>query len=250
MPYDEAGAERYDERHRRRFEDAHHAVEVLAGLHAEAAARDGSPGAALELGVGTGRLAIPLASRGIEVWGIDNSEPMLNRLRAKPGAEAIRVVTGDFADLTGIPQAQRFSLAYVAFNTLFELPSQAEQIGCLQEVQRRLTGGGMLLIEALAPDLTRLDETLHALSVDGDEVVLQATRHDPATQRVTGADIVVTATGIRLSPWTIRYASVPELDLMGRLAGLRLRCRWGGWHREPFAAASSSHVSVYERDEP
>jgi 2-polyprenyl-3-methyl-5-hydroxy-6-metoxy-1,4-benzoquinol methylase len=245
--YDEARAASYDRLHGRRFEEVPVAVAVLADLHREAAAGDGSGAPALELGVGTGRLALPLAAEGVEVWGIDASEPMLERLRAKPGADAVKVVVGDFGDISALVDGP-FSLVFVAFNTLFELDDQDAQVRCLQAVSERLTPGGMLLVEALAPDLTRLDQTLHALSAEADEVVLQATRHDPVAQRVTGADITVTAEGVRLSPWTIRYASVPELDLMARLAGLRLRYRWGGWHREPFTAASTTHVSVYEPD--
>lgn len=248
--YDEARAAGYDERHGRRFDEAPVAVHVLAELHGEAMARDGLAAPALELGVGTGRLALPLAAQGIEVWGVDTSEPMLERLRAKPGADAVRIVLGDFGDLTAIPElaAAEFSLVFVAFNTLFELDDQGAQVRCLQAVGQRLTSGGMLVVEALAPDLTRLDQTLHALSAEPDEVVLQATRHDPVAQRVTGADVTVSAAGVHLSPWAIRYASVPELDLMARLAGLKLRYRWGGWHREPFTASSTTHVSVYEND--
>jgi SAM-dependent methyltransferase len=250
MQYDEARAARYDESHPAQFADAGAAVDVLAALHAEAAERDGAPGAALELGVGTGRLALPLAGRGIDVWGIDNSEAMLGRLAAKPGAAAVRIAVGDFADVGDLVESE-FSVVFVAFNTLFELPDQPAQVRCLQGVARRLTPGGVFVVEALAPDLTRLEQTVSALAVGADRAVLQATRHDPSTQQVVGTDVAVATDGtVTLSPWVIRYVSVPELDLMAALAGLRLRVRWGGWHRQPFTAASSTHVSVYERERP
>jgi SAM-dependent methyltransferase len=248
MQYDESRAARYDEAHRAHFAEVETVVAALADLHAEAAGRDGAPGAALELGVGTGRLAIPLAARGIDVWGIDNSPPMLARLAEKPGGAAVRVVAGDFADVAHLVDSP-FSLTFVAFNTLFELADQAAQVRCIQGVARRLTAGGVLVVEALAPDLTRLEQTVSALSISSDRAVLQATRHDPVTQQVIGADVTVGAGGaVALAPWTIRYVSVPELDLMARLAGLRLRDRWGGWHRQPFTPSSSIHVSVYERE--
>jgi SAM-dependent methyltransferase len=248
MQYDESRAARYDEAHKAHVAEAESVVATLAQLHADAAAVDGAPGAVLELGVGTGRLAIPLAARGIDVWGIDNSEPMLARLADKPGGAAVRVVVGDFAEVGDLVHGP-FSLVFVAFNTLFELADQAAQVRCVQGVARRLTAGGVLVVEALAPDLTRLEQTVTALSVSADRAVLQATRHDPVAQQVVGADITVGAGGtVALAPWTIRYVSVPELDLMARLAGLRLRERWGGWHRQPFTASSSTHVSVYERE--
>jgi hypothetical protein len=143
-----------------------------------------------------------------------------------------------------------FDLVFVAYNTLFELPTQEGQLRCVEGVARHLAPEGAFVAEALAPDFTRLDQTLTALSAGPEGVVLQATRHDPVTQQVSGSDVTLSNGGLELSPWTIRYVSVPELDLMARLAGLRLRHRWGGWHRQPFTAASSSHVSVYGRPPP
>jgi ubiquinone/menaquinone biosynthesis C-methylase UbiE len=241
MPYDVARAASYDEAHAHQFAQADVVADALVALNANAGG-----GPVLELGVGTGRLALPLAARGVEVWGVDNSDAMLARLRAKPGADAIQVVAGDFADVGQLVKGE-FTLAFVAFNTLFELPSQGAQLSCLQGVASVLADGGLLVVEALAPDLTRLEQTVSALTVGPDRAVLQATRHDPVTQVVNGADVTVTGGGVQLSPWSIRYVSVPELDLMARLAGFGLRHRWGGWHREPFTAASSTHVSVYER---
>lgn len=241
MPYDVARAATYDEAHAHQFAEAGVVADALAALNAHAGG-----GAVLELGVGTGRLALPLAGLGVDVWGLDNSEAMLERLRAKPGADTITVVAGDFADVGELVEGP-FTLAFVAFNTLFELSSQEAQLRCLDGVAGVLADGGLLVIEALAPDLTRLEQTVSALALGPDRAVLQATRHDPVTQLVSGADLTVTDGRVELSPWSIRYVSVPELDLMARLAGLTLRHRWGGWHREPFTAASSIHVSVYAK---
>jgi len=243
MAYDEARAARYDDAHAARFAEAGTAVTALLGLVP-------APARILELGVGTGRLALPLAATGADVWGVDASEPMLARLRAKPGADRVHAVAGDFTTPDDLVEGP-FDLAFVAFNTLFELPTQDAQVRCLVGVARLLGPAGVFVVEALAPDLTRLEQTVSALAVGGDAAVLQATRHDPTTQQVSGADLTVTATGeVSMSPWSIRYVSVPELDLMARLAGLRLRTRWGSWHREPFTPASTSHVSVYERGQP
>jgi SAM-dependent methyltransferase len=243
MVYDESRAARYDEAHAARFAEVETVVDALAGL----LPRGTAGGRVLELGVGTGRLALPLAARGLEVWGIDNSGPMLARLADKPGSEKVHVVVGDFAGVGDLVEGA-FDLVFVAFNTLFELPTQDEQVRCIEGVASRLAPGGAFVVEALAPDLTRLEQTVAAVSVGRDETVLQATRHDPAAQHVAGADVAVTADGtVKLSPWTIRYVSVPELDLMARLAGLRLRSRWGGWHGEAFTAATPVHVSVYEK---
>jgi SAM-dependent methyltransferase len=235
--YDDRQAGAYDDWYADRFAEVGPAVELLAAL--------GSPGPVLELGIGTGRLALPLAERGLEVHGVDASRPMVERLRAKPGGDRLPVVVGDFADVGALVDG-RYRLAFVAFNTLFELESQDDQVRCFAGVARHLASGGAFVVEAFAPDLTRLDQHLSVSRAGDEEVRLQATVHDPLTQRVSGQSVSITAAGVVLWPWSIRYASVPELDLMARLAGLRLRERWGGWQREPFTAASTSHVSVYE----
>ncbi|MGI9022647.1 MAG: class I SAM-dependent methyltransferase [Acidimicrobiales bacterium] len=246
MDYDEDRAEGYDRRHVARFAEAEATAAVLAEL-ATAAAADGTrPARVLELGIGTGRLALPLAARGIEVHGIDASAAMVARLREKPGGQEIPVVVGDFADV-GSLVAGGYDLAFVAFNSLFELPDQATQCRCVAGAAGRLALGGRLVIEALAPDLTRVEQSITVISHGDDEVVLQATDHDPIAQVVRGHDVVLRPEGVKLLPWSIRYASVPEVDLMARLGGLELVERWGGWQREPFVAASSRHVSVYAR---
>ncbi len=240
MEYDERRAEAYDRRHTARFAEAEATADFLAGLL--------RPGArVLELGVGTGRLALPLAARGLEVHGVDSSPAMLARLRAKPGADSVPVVEGDFADV-GTSVEGSFDLVLLAFNSLFELLDQDAQCRCVAGAAARLASDGVFVVEALAPELTRLEHSLAVTSLADDEVVLQATSHDPLSQVVRGHDVVLSeADGVRLLPWAIRYASVPEVDLMARLAGLELWERWGGWEKEPFTAASARHVSVYGR---
>ncbi len=261
MDYDEQRAEGYDRRHTARFAEAQATAALLADLAVTAAgskggtaagveggtAEDGErPARVLELGIGTGRLALPLAAMGLEVHGIDASPSMVDRLREKPGGAGIPVVVGDFADV-GDLVAGGYDLVFVAFNSLFELPDQAAQCRCVAGAASRLTAGGRFVVEALAPELTRLEQSLTVLSQADDEVVLQATNHDPLDQVVRGHDVVLSPAGIRMLPWSIRYASVPEVDLMARLGGLELTDRWGGWAREPFGASSARHVSVYGR---
>jgi 2-polyprenyl-3-methyl-5-hydroxy-6-metoxy-1,4-benzoquinol methylase len=241
MDYDEERAEAYDRRHVGRFAEADMTADLLAGLvQNRAGAR------VLELGIGTGRLALPLAARGFEVHGIDSSPAMVDRLRAKPGGAEIAVAVGDFVD-TGSLAEGLYDLVLLPFNALFELLSQDEQCRCLAGAADHLAPEGFLVLEALAPELTRLEQSLTVTSLAADEVVLQATAHDPLSQVVRGHDVVLTETApARLRPWAIRYATAPEIDLMGRLAGLGLRERWGGWQQEPFTAESARHISVYE----
>jgi SAM-dependent methyltransferase len=234
--YGERVAEVYDEWHSYLGADG---VELLAEL-----ARGGR---ALELGVGTGRVAIPLAARGVETHGIDASPAMVARLRAKAGGERIPVTIGDFAD---VDAPGEFALVYVVFNTFFALLTQDEQARCFRNVAARLGAGGVFLIEAFVPDLSLYDkgQLVRAASVTTDAVNIQASRLDPVAQTVTGQQIVFGAEGVRLYPVKLRFAWPSEMDLMARLAGLRLRERWGGWLREPFDARSAKHVSIYERE--
>jgi SAM-dependent methyltransferase len=235
--YGDLIAEVYDHLHVGRH-DTDACVELLAGLARE--------GPVLELGVGTGRVALPLAARGLQVHGIDASEAMVERLRAKPGGETVRVTLGDFAE---VPVTGTFRLVFVVFNTLFALPSQDDQVRCLARVAERLGDGGAFVVEAFVPDPARLAQR-QELTVDDvglDHVGLTATHRDPVAQRIDSQHVVLTAGGVRLYPVSIRYTWPSELDLMGRLAGLRLRERWAGWRREPFGADGTTHVSVYER---
>ena len=219
--------------------DAEDAVTFLGGLS--------GLGPALELGRGTGRVALPLAERGIEVHGIDASEAMVERLRAKPGGDGVPVPIGDFADV-GVEG--RFSLVYVVFNTFFALLSQEDQVRCFANVARRLGEGGTFVVEAFVPDPARLvgGEVTQTKRVEVDRVFLETSHYDPVHQRVYSQNISMTETETKFYPVRIRYAWPSELDLVARLAGLRLRERWGGWRREPFEASSTRHVSVYEQE--
>lgn len=213
------------------------AIDVLADL-----ARGGK---ALELGIGTGRIALPLSQKGVEVHGIDAAPSMTSRLRAKPGGDRISVTPGNFADVS---VDGKFDLVYVVFNTFFALSSQEEQVRCFRNVAARLAPGGCFLIEAFVPDLSRFThgQVNWARKVTTDQVELDVGQHDPATQRVISQHVVITEGKIRLYPVQIRYCWPSELDLMAQLAGLRLRERWSNWKREPFTSDSGFHISIYE----
>jgi SAM-dependent methyltransferase len=202
------------------------------------------PGPVLELGIGTGRVALPLAGQGLEVHGIDASAAMVAKLRAKPGGDRLPITIGNFAEVAVDP---KYSLVFVVFNTFFGLSSQEEQVRCFANVASRLQPGGRFLIEAFVPDLTRFTgNQLLATRVDADEVTIEASRHDRANQYVSSQAIIIDEAGIRLYPVQVRYAWPAELDLMAQLAGMRLQERWSNWRREPFTSESTNHVSIYE----
>jgi SAM-dependent methyltransferase len=219
-----------------RIEDA--AIDSLAEMS--------KGGRVLELGIGTGRVALPLVARGIEVHGIDASEAMVSRLRAKPGGESIPVAMGNFAD---VPVEGEFSLVFVAFNTFFALLTQEEQVKCFRNVGAHLAEGGAFVIDVFVPDMKRFTggQEVRTHAVTTEEVSIQVSQHDPARQRVKGQFIVLRNDQVKLYPVEIRYCWPSELDLMAQLAGLRLRHRWGGWTRGEFTSASDKHISVYER---
>jgi hypothetical protein len=215
------------------------AVEFLARLAGN--------GPALELAIGTGRVALPLAARGIRVDGIDISPAMVNQLRAKPGGDKISVVIGDFAD---VPVPGTYHLIYVVWNTLFNLLTQEDQVKCFMNVAQHLTEDGSFVIEALVPAfLYRLqnDQYVEAEAIEVNEVRLDVLRHDAGRQMIEESHVSLSPAGIHLNPVVQRYAWPSELDLMARIAGLRLKNRWGGWSQEPFGSSSSMHVSVYGR---
>src|SRR5215469_618764 len=200
---------------------------------------------ALELGIGTGRIAIPLCERGFEVRGIDASPAMVKQLHAKKGGASIRVEVGDFAD---VRVRGKFPLVYVAWNTFSSLLTQEAQVRCFERVKSHLTPDGLFVISAFLPDLAGYDrgQRVGATHVALDELNLEITQHDQTTQTVTSTQLVITERRTRIYPVKLRYTFPPELDLMARLAGMRLRERFGGWRHEPYTAASVSHVSVYE----
>jgi SAM-dependent methyltransferase len=203
-------------------------------------------GPALELAIGTGRIGLPLAARGIRVDGVDLSEPMVAKLRVKPGGDALDVTIGDFAE---VPVEGRYRLIYVVYNTFSNLLTQEDQVRCFENVAAHLEDDGLFLIELLVPAflLRRDHQYVEAESVEVDEVWLDVGRVDPVEQRLDESHVRLSRDGVRLYPIVQRYAWPSELDLMARIAGLRLLERWGGWDRTPFTADSRLHVSVYGR---
>lgn len=204
-------------------------------------------GPALELGIGTGRIALPLAARGIRVDGIDLSQAMVDQLRTKPGGDQLSVTIGDFAD---VPVSDSYRLIYVVFNTLFNLLTQEDQVRCFENVAAHLTRDGAFVVEALVPAfLYQLhnNQYVEAEKIEVHTVRLDVLRHDPAIQMLEESHVTLSEAGVRLNPVVQRYSWPSELDLMARIAGLRLKQRWGGWHQEPFDSNSRLHVSVYGR---
>ena len=218
--------------------------ETIASKLADLAA--GGP--ALELAIGTGRVALPLSEMGVEVHGIDISEAMVSKLRAKPGGAEIPVTMGDFAV---VPVEGRYPLIYLVFNTLYALTTQEDQLRCFAKVAEHLTDGGIFVIEAFIPDLARfnLGQRVETLDVGVDRAVLLMSKHDPGGQAVQVLQLhIEDGKPITTYPVKLRYAFPSELDLMARLGGLRLRERWGGWEGELFTGLNPRHVSVYELD--
>jgi SAM-dependent methyltransferase len=236
--FDERVASRYDDSSAAMFSSE--AVEPVVESLAELAAG----GRALELGIGTGRIALPLSQRGVEVHGIDLSQAMVARLRAKPGGAAIPVAIGDFATtrLDG-----GFSLAYLVFNTIENLTTQAEQVACFRNVAAHLEPGGCFVIEVTVPDLRRLPpgETMHVF--DASEGHWGIDEYDVASQGLVSHHFSLVDGTIERVSMPFRYVWPSELDLMAELAAMRLRDRWSGWRREPFTSESRQHVSVWEK---
>ena len=235
LSFDEEVAENYDNHPRG---DEAEAVAFLEEL-----ARGGP---ALELAIGTGRIALPLAARGIRVDGIDLSEAMVAKLRTKPGGDELSVTIGDFAD---VPVEGNYRLIYVVYNTLFNLLTQGDQVRCFENVAAHLTDDGLFVVEAGVPnDFYRLRNNQHvdAEAIAVDEVRLDLAQHDPVAQMLEESHVTVSREGIRLNPIVQRYAWPSELDLMARIAGLRLKERWDGWRRQPFTSTRNC-VSVYGR---
>jgi trans-aconitate methyltransferase len=235
--YGERIADVYDELPHVKAQETEPAVEFLASL--------ASRGPVLELAIGTGRVALPLKQRGVDIRGIDASPRMVEKLRAKPGGRDIPVSMGNFAEVS---VDGRYSLIFIVFNTLFALLSQEEQLRCFGNVASHLLPGGAFVIECFVPDVQLLarQARLDVSRVDADEVFLNATTYQLLEQRATSMHIFLSGSGVQMYPVQVRYAWPPELDLMGRLAGLRLRERWAGWRREPFGEGSRRHISVYE----
>jgi len=236
--FGERAARRYDDDESERFDPAVIAqtVDFLVG-HARG-------GAALELGIGTGRIALPLAQRGVPVHGIDLSAEMVARLREKPGGDRIPVAMGDFATTT---VEGSFALAYLVFNTIQNLTSQDAQLACFRNVAAHLGPGGRFVVEVGVPELQRLPpgETIRAFTVT--PAHLGFDEFDVVNQGLVSHHYHLAKDNVDQISVPFRYVWPAELDLMARIAGMRLLERWGGWRREPFTVESTSHVSVWEK---
>jgi SAM-dependent methyltransferase len=236
--FGESVAARYDESTAEMFDPAvvGPVVDLLAAL--------AGSGRALELGIGTGRIAVPLAQRGVPVHGIELSNAMAARLRAKPGAEDITVTIGDFSTTTA---DGTFSVAYLVFNTILNLTTQQAQVACFRNVAAHLEAGGCFVVEAGVPGLQRLPpgETMRVFHAS--ETRWGFDEYDVATQGLTSHHLELVDGRLELVSVPFRYAWPSELDLMAQLAGMTLRERWSGWNREPFTSESRMHVSVWEK---
>lgn len=200
-------------------------------------------GSALELGIGTGRVALPLAQRGIDIRGIDGSTAMVEQLRAKPGGDRIPVTIGDFSE---VQVAGSFALVFAVAGTFFELQSQEAQVRGFQNAARHLRPGGLFAIDALVPNVGANNEDMRLIPSGEDRLMLRFRQFDTTEQRYSSYYLVFDEGTVRHVRVTFRYAWPAELDLMARLAGLRLRDRWSTWDGKPFTASSRTHVSVYE----
>jgi SAM-dependent methyltransferase len=236
--FDEPVAHRYDADSAEMFEPAvvDPAVRFLAELAGD--------GGALELGIGTGRIALPLRQRGVRVHGIDLSPAMVARLKAKPGADDIEVTIGDFATTR---VGRTFRLAYLVFNTIMNLTTQDEQVACFRTVAAHLEAGGCFVIEVGVPQLQRLPpgETVRPFTVTPTRLGFD--EYDIAAQGLVSHHYQVVDGRLDAFSVPFRYVWPAELDLMARLAGMTLRERWSGWQREPFTSDSTQHVSVWEK---
>lgn len=203
--------------------------------------------AALELAVGTGRIALPLAAAGVQVDGIELSEHMVQRMREKAGGDEVEVTMGD---MSHVGTGHTYGLVYLVYNTIGNVLTQDDQVRCFQNAARHLDDDGTFLLECRVPGAPSWPAHQHvgAERIAVDHVVLDVCQYDPVSQILDENHVHIGSDGIRLGPIRVRLATPPELDLMARLAGLRLRNRWGGWREEPFTASSWRHVSVYARE--
>jgi SAM-dependent methyltransferase len=211
-------------------------VAFLAGLAGD--------GRVLELAIGTGRVAVPLARRGVRVEGVEASPKMVGKLRAKPGGEQIPVAIGDMAD---VPAVGPYRLVYLVFNTLFNLLDPARQADCFRNTARVLAPDGAFVVKCFVPDPAMFDrgQRVDALEVTEDSATIRVWTNDAAAQRYKKQEITFTASGIRMLPSSLRYSWPSEIDLMAAQAGLRLTERYADWHRRPYGPDSKDHISVY-----
>jgi SAM-dependent methyltransferase len=236
--FDETVASTYDETSDTMFDPA------VVGPTVDFLADVAGDGRALELGVGTGRIALPLAARGVEVHGIELSRAMTARLRAKPGGEAIGITIGDFSSAR---VGGSFRLAYLVFNTIMNLTTQDAQVGCFRNVAAHLEPGGCFVIEVGVPDLQRLPPGERFVVFDASETHWGIDEYDVLNQGLISHHFEIRGGEVEKSSGPFRYVWPAELDLMAQLAGLQLRERWSSWKREPFTSDSRQHVSVWEK---
>jgi len=203
-------------------------------------------GDVLELAIGTGRIALPLAASGASISGFDGSSDMLKILSEKPGGSEIPTFV---ADMASFETDQKFDFAFLVFNTLYNLTTQVQQVGCFQQVAKHLKPGGRFLVEAFMPSRERFEnnQAVRTKHIGFDSVWLEAVQHDPVAQSLIYQRIRITEDSTTLKPLPMRYVWPSELDLMARTAGLSPVARWGGWHQEPLSASSDMYVIVYER---
>lgn len=236
-PYGQDYADIYDQS----FDDRDDPGKLVAAISAVSPS-----GAILEFGIGSGRIALPLARAGRHVTGVDNSKEMLALLEKKPGAEKI---ANHLGDITTLKVAGEFSLVLVCFSTIYLLGSQSAQLLCFQNASNHLRAGGRFLVEAFLHDRSQwlTNEQFSTTGVERDVVTARAAVHDPVLQTITLQHLTIRAGGISFRPNLLRYIWPSELDLMGKLSGMRLVERWGDWNRTSFSAASSNMISVYEK---
>lgn len=229
-------ASRYDDWHLGMMDDEG-AVAVLGELAREAG------GPVLEFGVGTGRLAVPLARLGFEVFGVDISEEMLAQLKEKPGGEGVTTVVGD---MTTVRVDREFGVVFVAFSSLFALPSQEAQVRFFRNAAAHLSPGGRFVLETAMVGV-RQRQDLSVVKIETDRLVLSAGEVDPVTSFYNGTWVMLEPGGTSFYPIRGRTVRHPEMDLMAELAGLELENRWDDWEKRPFTAQSRLHVSVYRK---
>jgi SAM-dependent methyltransferase len=235
--FGERVAARYDEASSDMFDTA------VTGPAVDRLAQLAGGGAALEFAVGTGRIAIPLAAKGVRVVGIDNSEAMIAEMRRKPDAAGIEALVGDMATTRVDGE---FSLVFLVFNTIFNLTTQDAQVACFQNAADHLTSGGRFVIETRVPELQKLPLGQTIVTARAEPNRISHYVYDVVDQGLRAQHYYIDDDGrVESSPVAMRYAWPAELDLMARLAGMRLEQRWGDWLGQPFTARSSSHVSVY-----
>lgn len=237
--YGERIAEIYGDRYK--TPDPSHAIKAITEFCST------RPEPILELGIGTGRIALPVSDCGIEVHGIDASQSMLSRLREKDVERRIKAEIGDFRE---IRMPGPYSLIYAAWNTFFFLRTQDEQIQCFRNAAKLLTSTGCFAIECFVPDMNRLknNQSFETLSAESNHVWLAASTHQAIEQTISRTEIFIDATTTNCYPVHMRYAWPSEIDLMARLAGLRLSSRWGDWDKSLFTSSSTKHVSFFTKE--